>query len=250
MSEAILYPIFRFVFYYGYMIRTLLLSNVAPAPAAVRKMRNAGCKIDWCSTMDEGYRRALAGGYAAIILDIPPVRENGEMTARMLREANRRTPVLWLAPSAEVAQEWQFNPSNEACLVKPFCFEEFKTQLEALLKRKCVERVGTFPIADLTIDAQARTVSRNGKLLPLTARQFDLLLILAERVNETVSKEDILAAWGSWDNTSNSVEVHLSALRRKLSEGAQNAPLIRTVYGQGYILGEGKSSSATSLCKA
>ena len=119
-------------------------------------------------------------------------------------------------------------------VVKPFVLAELVARVEAVLRRLGRLRT-TFEIGDLVVDVDGRRVTRDGNPVELTATELDLLVFLAGREGRVVGKSQLLAAvWGYDDYAANLVEVHVSALRRKLE--AHGPRLLHTVRGAGYVL--------------
>jgi DNA-binding response OmpR family regulator len=126
-------------------------------------------------------------------------------------------------------------------VVKPFGLEQIAARIRAVLRRGAVgESQDPIRIGELEIDAQARTVTRGGTAIDLSRKEFDLLLLLASRPGQVVTKRELLAEvwqqpYGGGDRT---VDVHLSWLRRKLGETAANPYYLHTVRGVGVRLVE------------
>jgi two-component system, OmpR family, copper resistance phosphate regulon response regulator CusR len=129
-------------------------------------------------------------------------------------------------------------------LTKPFDFHELLARLRALLRRGAALRPETLKIADLSIDTRARRVSRGGRQIELTAKEYALLEYMARRAGEVVSRAEIAEhVWEeNFDPFSNLIEVYVQRLRRKMDEG--DAPkLLHTRRGEGYILASAKEDS-------
>jgi DNA-binding response OmpR family regulator len=126
-------------------------------------------------------------------------------------------------------------------VVKPFGLEQIAARIRAVLRRGAVgESHDPIRVGDLEIDAQARTVTQAGAPVDLSRKEFDLLLVLASRPGQVVTKRELLAEvwqqpYGGGDRT---VDVHLSWLRRKLGESAANPQYLHTVRGVGVRLVE------------
>jgi DNA-binding response OmpR family regulator len=124
-------------------------------------------------------------------------------------------------------------------LVKPFEFKVLLARVRALVRRRYDKPDSVLRVGDLEVDLTRREARRAGSLIPLTAREFGLLELLAFRANEVVSRSEI---WGRLydsddDGTSNVVDVYISYLRRKIDRG--RTPLIVTRRGEGYMLRDG-----------
>jgi DNA-binding response OmpR family regulator len=170
------------------------------------------------------------------ILDVRlPDGPDGYAIARRLRETGDLALIFLTAADGYDARKAGFEAGADDYLVKPFSMEELLWRTSALLRRcgrlsSLVRQIG-----DLRIDDGAHTVSRAGKVLALTPTEHKLLGALAQAAGRVVSKEHLLArVWGFTGYDTNLVEVHMSALRRKLD--AHGRPLVHTVRGAGYLL--------------
>ena len=122
-------------------------------------------------------------------------------------------------------------------VTKPFDFEEFAARVRALLRRPLAERRPSLQVGDLVVDPVTRSVRRADVQVALTAREFSLLRVLMFRAHEVVERGDLMEqVWDAhYDGLSNTLEVHVAALRRKLDLPGRASP-IETVRGVGYRL--------------
>jgi len=201
-------------------------------------LQAARYEVTWFQNGTEGFTEACAGEYGVILLDLMVPGMDGWAICRRLRDRRDTTPILMLTARDEVEDRVRgLEMGADDYLPKPFAFAELKARISVLLRRARAQRRRILRIADLAIDTDAREVTRDGKLISLTAREFDLLSALASREGHAVGKETILALWGDTESLPNTVEVHLAALRRKLdADRPTDRKLIHTVYGFGYVL--------------
>jgi two-component system copper resistance phosphate regulon response regulator CusR len=128
-------------------------------------------------------------------------------------------------------------------LPKPFAFRELRARVHALLRRDQIHKGKTLRIADLEIDTGVQRVTRGGKEILLTQREYLLLEALATREGQVLTREMIQErVWRDDESYSNTVDVHISALRKKIDVD-QDLKLIHTVHGRGYML-KGPESEA------
>lgn len=170
------------------------------------------------------------------ILDVRlPVGPDGYTMARMLREGGD-LPVMMLSAADTVDDRLAgFNAGADDHLGKPFSTAELLARAQALLRRSGRLASPVIEIADLTVDDSTRVVTRAGQPVELTRTEYDLLSILVHHPGQILSKQQLLLqVWGFDAYETNVVEVHMSALRRKLE--VHGARLIHTVRGVGYIL--------------
>ncbi|HYG68330.1 MAG TPA: response regulator transcription factor [Anaeromyxobacteraceae bacterium] len=180
------------------------------------------------------------GGVELVLLDWMLPGESGVELVRRWRERGEVTPVIMLtARDAVEDRVAALDAGADDYLVKPFHFEELLARLRAVLRRAASRASPVLACADLALDPVKRRVTRGGREVRLTAREFALLHFLLQHAGEVVSRTRIAAAvWDhDFDTASNVVEVYIRYLRAKL-EAPGARPLIHTVRGVGYVLRE------------
>jgi len=174
------------------------------------------------------------------ILDVSlPGSESGFDVARWLK--GRGDIALMFVTAADALDDRLrgFDLGADDYLVKPFAVPELVARLKAVLRRAGRLVSSTIQVRDLVIDEATREAIRGGNQLSLTPLEFELLLVLAKHPDEVFSKRQLLAlVWGFADFDPNLVEVHVSALRRKLEEHGPR--LIDTARNAGYVLRSGR----------
>jgi two-component system response regulator MprA/two-component system response regulator TrcR len=170
-----------------------------------------------------------------VILDILLPGMDGEHVLNRLRGSHRALPVIMLtARDAPRDKIRNLNQGADDYLTKPFDIDELVARIGALLRR--VEPTDILRVADLEVDVDAVEARRDGRVVPLTAREFDLLVCLARNPNRVLSRDVILdRVWNSTDLDPNVVDVYIGYLRKKI-DGGHPVPLIRTVRGVGFTL--------------
>jgi DNA-binding response OmpR family regulator len=197
-----------------------------------------GFAVDVACDGGEALRMAAEQGYGAIVLDVAlPALDGYEVCAR-LRARGVWAPILMLTPADGAYDEAKaLDTGADDFLTRPFSPVVLLARLRALVRRETRERPTALAVGDLRIDPAGLRCSRDGVAIALTPKEFAVLHCLARRAGEVVPKSELLArAWdAARDGASNVVEVHISALRRKIDRPFGRST-ISTVRGAGYRL--------------
>src|SRR5579884_2147956 len=218
----------------------ILLVEDEPKTAAYlcRGLNEEGFIIEIAADGEEGLHAAKSFGFDLIILDVMlPGRDGWEILTE-IRRAGQQTPVLMLTARDAVPDRVKgFELGADDYLVKPFAFSELLARIRSLLRRAPVRQLEILRIADLEIDLLRHRVTRAGQRIDLTAKEFQLLSLLARRSGEILSRTAIAeAVWDmNFDSNTNVVDVHIRRLRAKVDDPFERK-LIRTVRGAGYVL--------------
>lgn len=176
-----------------------------------------------------------------VVLDVMMPGTGGWEVCRQLR-SHSDVPVLMLTARDDVADRVKgLDLGADDYLVKPFALEEFLARVRALLRRSLPpeNQSRVLNYADLRLDTGTREATRGGRLIELTAKEYDLLRLFLENPRQVLTRDLLMEkVWGfDFSGESNVLEVYIGMLRQKLEEGGESR-LIRTVRGVGYVLKE------------
>ncbi|HMS46664.1 MAG TPA: response regulator transcription factor [Candidatus Microthrix sp.] len=206
------------------------------AVAVKRGLEAEGFAVDVAATGDEGLWMATEVAYDAIVLDIMLPGISGYTVCARLREAGVWTPILMLtAKNGEYDEAEALDTGADGYLSKPFSFVVLVAHIRALLRRGATERPAKLSLGDLVLDPATRSCIRGDMAIDLTAKEFSVLEFLMRSKGDVVTKSQIVEhVWdAAYDGDLNVVEVHVSALRRKI-DAPFGTDTIRTVRGAGY----------------
>lgn len=175
--------------------------------------------------------------YDLVILDLTLPSMSGDEICRQMRAQDIKTPILILTGQNETEHKVELLLAGaDDYLVKPFSLEELNARIQAILRRPSESVPTILRITDLELDPGSRNVSKDGKPLSLTLKEFGLLEYFMRHPNQVVNREDLIAhLWDfNYESFSNVVDVHVKNLRRKLDDGGPS--ILETIRGIGYRL--------------
>jgi two-component system copper resistance phosphate regulon response regulator CusR len=191
-------------------------------------------------TGEEGFFLLNTEAFALVVLDWMLPGHDGIEILKAVRARGAKTPVLLLtARDAVEDRVLGLESGADDYLVKPFAFAELVARIRSLLRRAAPNESLKKSFADLTVDLEARRVSRSGRPIELTPREFDLLAYLMRQPGQVVTREMLAKdVWGETNRVTpldNVIDVHIAHLRRKVDEG-RSVKLVHTVRGVGFVL--------------
>lgn len=217
----------------------LVIEDEQKTTSYLRKgLSEHGFFVEVANNGEEGLYLAQMSEYDCIILDIMLPKRDGWSVLSELRRNGNQTPALFLTARDAVPDRVKgLELGADDYLVKPFAFSELLARIRTILRRGPTRRLETLRFADLEMDIGRRWVTRAGKCLDLTPKEFLLLSLLARRAGEVISKTLIAEqVWGiNFDSGTNVVDVYVRRLRSKVDDPFERK-LIRTVRGVGYVL--------------
>jgi DNA-binding response OmpR family regulator len=223
----------------GVAMKILLIED----DAAIRDVVKRGLEEDKRYTVETaadgevGLGRARREDFSLIILDLMLPRMDGWRICEELRARRINTPILMLTARADVSDRVRgLEMGADDYLPKPFDFDELLARVRALIRRDKQSKSRVMRVADLEIDTLAQRVTVGGVEVSMTPREFALIEALARNEGRVLSRDAIESlVWGDDDSFSNTVEVYISHLRKKIDSG-RSTKLIHTVHGFGYVL--------------
>ena len=204
------------------------------------RLRKEGYAVEYASDGEIGYGRAVNEDFDLIILDLMLPKKSGFDVCRDLRQVGLATPILMLtARDQTVDKVLGLKIGADDYLTKPFEMLELLARIEALLRR-AFKPLGAPPVVyqfgSVRVDFRKREVNRKGKVITLSAKEFQLLQYFIENRGEALSRERLLQE--VWDYNSapytRTVDVHVAWLRQKLEDDPKQPQWIVTVHGHGY----------------
>jgi two-component system copper resistance phosphate regulon response regulator CusR len=226
-------------------VRILLVEDEAAiADFITRGLIEEGFTINHASTGTQAWEAMTTSDWDLILLDWSLPGEEGLSLLHRFRDSKSNTPVMFLTARDAVSDRViGLNAGADDYLCKPFAFEELLARVRSLTRRHDVQPSTILTFDDLQIDMANQRVDRNGHRIDLTSKEYVLLTLFIRRHGQVLSRNDIYEqVWQEpYDGISNTLEVHIKELRRKLE--SQGKRLIYTIRGQGYKL-EAHSESA------
>ena len=221
-------------------MRVLLVEDDTRIARFVAKgLREQSYAVDVNGDGEEALYQSEINNYDIVILDVMIPGKDGFEVCRELRKAGKRMPILMLTAKDAVEDRIRgLDHGADDYLTKPFEFRELLARMRALLRRSGELRPPQIKVGDLVLDTTAQNVSRRGRQIPMTAKEYALVEFLARNAGRVVGRAEIAEhVWDeAFDPFSNLIEVYVNRLRRKIDAGEVKA-LLQTRRGAGYVLG-------------
>jgi two-component system copper resistance phosphate regulon response regulator CusR len=201
-------------------------------------LREQTYAVDIAATGEDALYQAAINAYDVVILDVMIPAPDGFAVCKELRKSGKRMPILMLTARDAVEDRIAgLDRGADDYLTKPFEFGELLARLRALLRRTGELRPPEIVIADLVVDTVGQRVSRAGKTMSFTAKEYALIEFLARNSGRVVGRAEIAEhVWDEeFDPFSNLIEVYVNRIRRKI-DAPPHKPLLHTRRGAGYVL--------------
>lgn len=189
---------------------------------------------------EDGLKKALQGNYGLIILDLSLPKMDGIEVCKELRSKSVHTPIIMLTARGVIEDRViGLDVGADDYLLKPFSLDELFARIRAVLRRRKVAENPLLSFGDLVIDGKKHEVTRDGKIIALTPKEYRLLDTLIRNKGQAITRKQLTEeAWGpTFVETNNELNVHIRYLRRKI-DSDRTEPLIQTIRGVGYTLRE------------
>jgi two-component system, OmpR family, response regulator len=227
-------------------MRILVVEDEHKIANSIKKgLEQENYAVDVAYDGETGYDLAFCEEYDLILLDLMLPDMSGIEICSKLRKNNNHTPILILTAKGQISDKVEgLDSGADDYLTKPFSFEELLARIRALVRRPKDTVINQqITIADLTLDSKHFTVNRSGVEIKLSSKEFSLLEYLMRNAAKIVTKDQIIEH--VWDYESdilpNTIEVYIKNLRNKIDSPFTNStPLIHTIRGFGYKLGDAK----------
>ena len=223
-------------------MRILVIEDEAKVASFIRRaLEEESYAVDVCDDGAKGLDMGRAGCYDLVILDLMLPRMPGLEVLTALRKDHVNVPVLILTARSQTDQRVKgLDAGADDYLTKPFAIEELLARVRALLRRGSGEAVGVLQVDDLFPNPATREVTRGGRRIDLTAKEYALLEYLMRNAGRVLTRPMIAEhVWNQdFDTFTNVIDVYVNYLRNKIDRG-QDRKLIHTVRGSGYALKAG-----------
>jgi two-component system alkaline phosphatase synthesis response regulator PhoP len=203
-------------------------------------LRNEGYSVEYAADGQEGLDKATRLPIDLIVLDVMLPRKDGFEVCKAIRAAGRPTPILMLTALTRTEDTVNgLKIGADDYLTKPFKMGELMARVAALLRRASANSAASLSVYEfgsIRVDLRGTEVTRNGKLVSLSAREFELLRFLIEHRGETLSRDVLLRdVWGYGGKVyTRTVDVRIANLRQQLEDDPKDPKFILTVQGLGY----------------
>lgn len=205
-----------------------------------RGLKEEQYAVDVCYDGEEALFQSQVNQYDLIILDVMLPKKNGFAVCKQIREEGNLTPILMLTARDQLEDKVKgLQEGADDYLTKPFAFEELLARIKALLRRTQDYKTKTLNVGDLELDPVSRKVTRQGKPVSLTGKEYALLEYLMRNKGRTITQSMIIDhVWDmNFDGLSNVVNVYINHLREKIDKGFPKK-YIHTIRGVGYQIDE------------
>jgi DNA-binding response OmpR family regulator len=202
-------------------------------------LKNEGYAVDSAEDGERGYFLAGTNDYDLLIVDYNLPKMNGRQIIETLRKEKELLPILMISVKSEISDKLDiFSSGADDYLTKPFALSELLARIRAIMRRPLTWQEDLISIGNISLDSKRFSLKKSGKEIKLSSKEFSLLEFLMRNRGRVVSRSEIMEK--VWDENadpfSNTIEVHINNLRRKLDDNKKK--LISTFPNRGYRLND------------
>lgn len=222
-------------------MKILIVEDEHLIASAIKKgLEQEHYTVDIAFDGEKGFDLASSGEYDLILLDLMLPKMNGLEVCRQLRQQQLQVPILMLTAKSQIEDKIKgFNSGADDYLTKPFAFEELLARVRALTRRPQKSASEVITVGDLSINLSNYEVTRQGKPIILSGKEYSLLECLMRHANKILNKDQLIQHVWSYESDilPNTVEVYIRNLRQKIDQPFKTK-LIKTIRGFGYKISE------------
>ena len=222
-------------------MRLLVAEDERDLNRLIRKtLEKEGYGVDACFDGEEALYYLEHTDYDGAILDIMMPKRDGLSVLKAIRQKGSSLPVLFLTAKDSISDRvLGLDSGADDYLIKPFDFDELLARIRVMTRKRTPHTSSVLTVGDLTLDAGTHQVTRGGRPIDLSAREYAILEYMCMNPDIVLSREKIEDHIWNYDYSggSNVVDVYISYLRKKI-DGGQEKKLIRTVWGSGWTIKE------------
>ena len=206
----------------------------------VRQFTKAGYSVDSCFDGESVFDYIANAEYDAIVMDVMMPGKDGFQVLTEMRKKGIETPVIFLTAKTEIEDRvYGLDLGANDYLTKPFAFDELAARVRMITRKSTGNATNEYTVADLTVNVKSREVTRGGRKIELSAREYGILEVLIRNAGTVLSRERIESGVWNYDYVggTNVIDVYIRYLRKKIDDDFEHK-LIHTVRGAGYVLKE------------
>ncbi len=224
------------------MTKVLVVDDEKPIVKGIKfSLKSDGMQVDCAYDGEEGLAMATSENYDVVLLDLMLPKLDGYSVCQQIREVSQVPIIMLTAKGDDMDKILGLEYGADDYITKPFNILEVKARIKAIIRRTSIhteeeKHSGNITIGDFRLDKESRRVFVNDNEVNLTAREFDLLELLASHANKVYSREQLLEIiWGSsYPGDVRTVDVHIRRLREKIENKPSEPKYVHTKWGVGY----------------
>jgi len=225
--------------WYKYAMTILIIEDEKKLVDILKQgLKGERYSVDFALDGQSGFNKAIKNNYDLIILDLMLPKKDGITICKDLRKKGIHTPIIMLTAKGTVEDRVNgLNIGADDYLIKPFGLNELFARVRAVLRRRKTTDPDMWKISDLVLDKVKHEVTRAGRRIELTPKEYKILDMLVTHKGEAITRQNLInAVWNpGFKETNNELNVHVRYLRKKIDENSKKS-LIQTVRGVGFAI--------------